>query len=200
MPDPIEFHFDFSSPYAYLASEKIDPLAAKYGRAVQWRPMLLGVVFQKLGTAPLVQLPMKGEYSIRDFARSARYLGVPFSYPSKFPLPTQHAARAYYWLQEQDAGLAREFAHAVFRALFVADRDISDPGVVLEIAAGFAVDRDILAQAVNSPAVKARLKAETEAAIAKGMFGSPYIIVDGEAFWGADRLPQIEQWLATGGF
>lgn len=200
MTEPVQFHFDFSSPYAYLASEKIDILAAKYGREVEWRPMLLGVVFQKLGTAPLVQLPMKGEYSIRDFARSARFLGLPFKYPSKFPLPTQHAARAYYWLEEQDAGLAREFAHAVFRALFVADRDISDPDVVLGIADALGVHRDILSTAVNSPAVKARLKEETEAAIAKGMFGSPYIIVDGEAFWGVDRLPQIEQWLAAGGF
>lgn len=200
MSTPIDFWFDFSSPYAYLASEKIDALAAKFGHTVKWRPMLLGIVFQKLGTAPLVQLPMKGEYSIHDFARSARYLGVPFHYPTKFPLPTQQAARAYYWLEGQDAGVAREFAHAVFRALFVADRDISDPAVVLEIAAGFVVDRDILAQAMNSPAVKARLKEETEAAIALGMFGAPYFIVDGEPFWGADRLPQIEHWLETGGF
>ena len=139
MAEPIEFYFDFSSPYSYLASELIDDLAAKYGRKVKWRPMLLGVVFQKTGQPLLVNVPLKGEYSLRDFSRSARYFNVPFKFPAKFPMSTVSAARAYYWLHGQDCQKARQFAHAAFRAYWVDGRDISDLAVVQEIAAGIGI-------------------------------------------------------------
>ncbi|SRR6266581_792021 len=200
MTEAIEFYFDFSSPYSYLASELIDALAAKYGRRVKWRPMMLGAAFQKAGTVPLVQVPLKGDYSLRDFDRSARFLGVPFKFPAKFPAVTLAAARAYYWLHDRDCMQARAFAHAVFRAYWQDGRDIAELAVVRDIAAGLGIDRDALAEAVATPEIKQRLKAESDAAVARGMFGAPYIIVDGEPFWGADRLPQIEKWLATGGF
>ena len=200
MSDPIEFYFDFSSPYSCIAAELIDDLAAKYGRKVKWRPMLLGVVFQKTGQPLLVNVPLKGEYSMRDFARSARYHGVPFNFPAKFPLSTVSAARAYYWLHGQDCAKARQFARAAFRAYWVDGRDISDLAVLQEIAAGLGVDPAALAAGVATPEIKERLRAETEAALAKGMCGAPWFVVDGEPFWGADRLPQIEKWLQTGGF
>jgi 2-hydroxychromene-2-carboxylate isomerase len=200
MADPIEFYFDFSSPYSYLAAELIDDLAAKYGRKVKWRPMLLGVVFQKTGQPLLVNVPLKGEYSLRDFSRSARYYNVPFKFPAQFPMSTVSAARAYYWLHGQDCDKARDFAHAVFRAYWVDGRDISDMAVVLEIAVGLGIDRDALAAGITTPEIKERLKTETDTAIARGMCGAPYFVVDGEPFWGADRLPQIEKWLQTGGF
>ena len=201
MPEPIEFYFDFSSPYGYLLSEKIDALAAKHGRQVKWRPILLGVVFQTTGSAPLtLQHAAKAEYYKVDFARSARFMGIPYQLPSKFPLATQNAARAYYWLHGEDCATARAFAHAAYRALFVDDRDISAPETVLDIAAELGVERERLAAAIASPEIKERLKNEVEAAMAKGVFGSPTVIIDGEPFFGADRLPQIERWLATGGF
>ena len=110
---PLDFYFDFSSPYGYLMSEKIDALAAQYERKVRWHPILLGIIFKTTGSAPLtLQGPLKAAYYTRDFARSARFLGVPFKPPSHFPLPTQIAARAYYWLHGQDCALARQFAHA----------------------------------------------------------------------------------------
>jgi 2-hydroxychromene-2-carboxylate isomerase len=200
MSEPIEFYFDFSSPYSYIASELIDDLAAKYGRQVKWRPMLLGVVFQKTGQPLLVNVPLKGEYSLRDFARSARYHGVPFSFPAKFPLSTVSPARAYYWLHGQDCAMARRFARAIFRAYWVEGRDISDMALVLDVAAGLGADREALATGMVTPQIKERLKVETDSAIAKGMCGAPYFLVDGEPFWGADRLPQIEKWLQSGGF
>ncbi len=200
MSQPIEFYFDFSSPYGYLASEKIDDLAARHGRKVKWRPILLGVVFKQTGGAPLTTLPLKGEYSLHDFSRSARFLDVPYTHPETFPINTMHAARAYYWLHEQDCEAARAFAHSVYRAYFRDGRDIADVAVVLELATRHGADRATLAGALNSAALKERLKAECDAALAKGVFGSPYISVDGEPFFGADRLPQIERWLATGGF
>ncbi|MFZ2972068.1 MAG: 2-hydroxychromene-2-carboxylate isomerase [Ferribacterium limneticum] len=198
---PIDFWFDFSSPYGYLMSEKIDALAAQYGRKVKWRPILLGIVFQATGSKPPADnVSSKGRYMFHDFHRSARHMGIPFTPPSRFPLPTQNAARAFYWLHGQDCALARAFAHATYRAFFVDDRDISSPDTVLDIAEKLGIDRTTLAAALQSPEIKARLKDECEQALAAGVFGSPHVIIDGEAFFGADRLPQIEHWLKTGGF
>ncbi len=194
--DPLEFYFDFSSPYGYLAAERIDELAAKYGRKVKWRPVLLGVIFKATGAAPLTTVPLKGDYAKLDFVRSARFMGIPYNPPSRFPLPTQMAARAYYWLHDRDCAQARAFAKAVYRAFFVEDRDVSDPEVVLAIAAAVGADRAAVAEAVESPEIKERLKAEVAAALEKGVFGSPFILCDGEPFMGADRLPQLEARLA----
>lgn len=200
MADPLEFYFDFSSPYGYLASERIDELAAKFGRKVRWRPVLLGVLFRETGAVPLTQAPFKGGYFLRDFSRSARFMGIPYAHPAHFPLATQHAARTYYWLHDQHHGLARRFAHAAYRALFVDGRDISHVDLVLDLAEREGAERAALAEALAGQPLKDRLKAECEAALKKGVFGSPYVIVDGEPFFGADRLPQIERWLETGGF
>ena len=197
---PVEFWFDFSSPYSYLASERIDELAAKHGRKVKWRPVMLGAAFKASGSPLLLTVPLKGEYSKRDIERSARFMGIPYKFPPKFPLVTLAAARGYYWLHGQDCGKARQFAHAMFRAYWVAGRDISESPVVLEIATGLGIDSDAFTAAVASPEIKDCVKQETDAAIARGMFGAPYFMVDGEPFWGADRLPQIDKWLATGGF
>ncbi|KAB2923111.1 MAG: 2-hydroxychromene-2-carboxylate isomerase [Dechloromonas sp.] len=201
MPEPIDFYFDFSSPYGYLMAEKIDAVAAKHGRKVKWHPILLGVIFQATGARPPTEgVSSRGRYMANDFHRSARFMGIPYSPPSRFPLPTQNAARAFYWLHGQDCALARRFAHAAYRALFVDDRDISSPDTVLDIAASLGVDRAQLAAALQTPEIKARLKDECDAALAAGIFGSPHVIIDGEHFFGADRLPQIERWLETGGF
>jgi len=199
--DPIDFWFDFSSPYGYLLSERIDEVAARFGRKVRWHPILLGIVFKATGSAPLtLQNPAKAAYSLLDFARSARFMGIPYRHPTRFPLATQNAARAYYWLHGEDCALARRFAHATFRALYVDDRDIAAPDVVLEIAAGLGVDRSSLETALQRQEIKDRLKAEVDNALAIGVFGSPHVMIDGEPFFGADRLPQIEKWLETGGF
>jgi 2-hydroxychromene-2-carboxylate isomerase len=201
MSEPIDFWFDFSSPYGYLMSERIDDLAASFGRKVRWHPILLGIVFKTTASAPLtLQHPAKAAYALADFERSARFMGVPYRHPKRFPLPTQNAARAYYWLHGEDCALARRFAHAVYRALFVDDCDISAPETVLEIGTKLGVDRDRLATALQSPEIKDKLKEEVDNALRIGIFGSPHVIIDGEAFFGADRLPQIEHWLQTGGF
>lgn len=197
---PIDFYFDFSSPYGYLGAEKIDDIAARHGRVVVWHPILLGVVFRATGGAPLTEIPIKGDYSKHDFARSARFLGVPFKFPSRFPLATHNAARAFLWLTDRDKTLAKNFARAVYRAYFAEDTDIANTDNLLGIADSMGVDRPSLQQAMADPAVKERLRAENDAALARGVFGSPFFFVDGEPFWGSDRLPQIERWLETGGF
>ncbi len=200
MADPIDFHFDFSSPYGYLMSERIDALAARFERRVRWRPMLLGVVYKRLASQPLPAIPLKGPYSLHDIRRSARHLGIPLTIPDPFPVATQHAARLYYWLHAQHCPMARTFAHAVFRAYFADGRDISRQDVVVELAAGAGADAAAAAAALDDEAVKQRLKDACAAALDAGVFGSPYVVVDGEPFWGVDRLEQIERWLAEGGF
>lgn len=200
MGAPLLFYFDFTSPYSYLASEKIDGLAARFGRQVQWRPVLLGGIFKALGTVSLVKQPGQAEYSVRDFARSARFMDIPYAHPANFPVSTVAPARAWYWLHGQDCARARQFAHAVFRAYFVEGRDIADTAVVLDLAEKVGADRTATENGMSDPAIKERLRAETEAALVAGAFGAPWIVVDGETFWGADRLPQIEHWLERGGF
>jgi len=195
MANPIDFYFDFSSPYGYFASTKIDELAAKHGRDVTWRPILLGAMFKITGGQPLPTIPLKGSYAAHDLARTARLYKVPFRMPSKFPISGTAPSRAYYWVGDRDLQLARKMAQALFHAYFAEDRDISNPEVTGNVAAKLGVDKGELTQALNDPAVKERLKAEVDAAIERGVFGSPYIVVDGEPFWGSDRLDQVDKWL-----
>lgn len=197
---PIEFYFDFSSPYGYLASTRINALAAHHQRRVTWRPVLLGPMFKAAGTAPLMHVPLKGPYSVRDFARSARFIHVPYKQPEPFPIATHNAARAFYWLHDRDPLRAVKLAQACYATYFGQGVDITSPDKVADIAASLGEERAAVLSAMADPAVKDRLRAEVDAALAKGVFGSPFIIVDGEPFWGNDRLDQVDAWLATGGF
>jgi 2-hydroxychromene-2-carboxylate isomerase len=200
MANPIDFYFDFSSPYGYFAATKIDELAAKHGRVVTWRPILLGAVFKLTGQQPLPTIPLKGSYATHDLARSARLLNVPFKMPAKFPVSGTAPSRAFYWLGDKDPAAAKKLALALYHAYFVEDRDISNPEVTGNVAAKLGVNKAELTQALNDTAVKERLKNEVDAAIERGVFGSPYIVVDGEPFWGSDRLEQVDRWLKSGGW
>ena len=200
MTAPIEFYFDFSSPYGYLAAEGIDALAARYGRQVSWRPILLGAVFPQTGSQPLLNIPLKGDYARRDLARSARLLGLPFKLPAKFPFMSVAACRAFYWLQDRDPGKAVALAKALYREAFAAGRPIDSAEAVVKVAEAGDLAPEGLAAALSDPAVKQRLRAEVDRAVAKGIFGSPFIVVDGEPFWGHDRLDQVELWLQRGGW
>lgn len=197
---PIEFYFDFSSPYAYLIAGKIDEMAKLYGRTVDWKPILLGVVFKTTGAVPLLDQPLKGDYSRRDMERTARLYGVPLTFPEVAPFPSVAAARAVYWIKDRDAALGQRVAKALFDAAWGEGGDIRDAEAVIRIAAECGVDAGELGAALQEPAVKERLKTEIEAAMDTGVCGSPFFIVDGEPFWGSDRLDHVEQWLATGGW
>ena len=201
MAGSIEFWFDFSSPYGYLAAHKIEALAAKHGRTVDWHPMLLGAAFKQSGMAPLTQIPLKGDYSKRDFQRSARFHGVAdFRMPANFPIPSQAAARIVLWTKARDPALAVKVIKALYRAYFFDGLDISNPDVAADVAASAGVDRAGARAAIDDPAIKDALKREVDGAIGRGVFGSPFVFVDGEPFWGLDRFDQIDRWLSTGGF
>ena len=197
---PVDFYFEFSSPYGYIAAQEIEELGRRVGRPVTWHPMLLGPVFKVTGQAPLVDVPMKGEYSKRDFVRSARLKGIEYRQPPRFPIGTVAALRAFYWQHDRDPERAKSLAKALYRAYFVDGTDISAPATVTQIAASIEIDRDALAAALEDPAVKERAKREVDATIAAGVFGSPFFIVDGEPFWGSDRMPMVEEWIRRGGW
>lgn len=200
MPNPVEFYFDFSSPYGYFAATRISRIATKHGRTVAWKPILLGVVFKVTGMGPLPSLPLKGDYSVRDMQRVSRLWKIPFKMPSRFPIPGQTPSRIVYWLEAQHPQKLEAATLALYHAYFVEDRDISTPEVAADVVAALGVDREALLAATQDPAIKDRLKQEVDGAIAKGVFGSPFVVVDGEPFWGSDRLEQVERWLSTGGW
>ncbi len=200
MAAAIEFYFDFSSPYGYLAAQRIDEVVEEHGCEVAWKPFLLGALFKTTGSQPLLDIPMKGDYARRDLARSARLYDIPFVLPETFPFMSVAACRATYWLGERDAEDAKALAAALFDAAFGAGQSISRPEEVAAIAAELGHDEDEVRAAVQDQRIKDLLRREVDAAIAKGVFGSPYIIVDGEPFWGFDRLNDIAVWLKTGGW
>ncbi len=197
---PIDFYFDFSSPYGYLAAQKIGEMAKLYDRAVDWKPVLLGVIFKTTGAQPLLDIPIKGAYARRDMERMARMMGVPITMPEVMPFPSISAARAVYWAKDQDGDQAVALAKALYDEAFGQGGDIRDADSVLRVAGGVGIDPAVLGAALGDAAVKERLKTEIEAAMRAGVCGSPFFVVDGEPFWGADRLDHVERWLATGGW
>ncbi len=200
MPEPILFYFEFASPYGYLASLQIDDIASRYDREVLWKPIMLGAALERTGSRPLVRIPIKKDYFLRDIRRCARLLDVPLRLPPVMPMNSLAASRAFWWLHETNPCLAKRLARALYRAHWGEGRDLSTPEQVAEVAATLGIDAEALIAAVGDPAIKARLRRETEDSLERGVFGSPFVIVDGEPFWGADRLEQMERWLATGGW
>lgn len=198
MHHAIHFYFDFSSPYSYIASEWIDALAARHGRPVRWHAMLLGATFATTGLRPPVEVPLKREYYLRDFLRSARFEGLPYEQPRPFPIATPHAARVFWWLDAEDPARAVAWAHAALRAYFARGVALDDPTALKALAAEAGLDADAAEAAWNDTTWKLKLKAANEAALAAGVFGVPFFVIDGEPFWGNDRKAQIEQFLSQG--
>jgi 2-hydroxychromene-2-carboxylate isomerase len=200
-PSPIDFYVDFSSPYSYVASEWIEALAARHGRTVRWHAVLLGVTFQAAELKSPVSHPIKREYSLHDFERSARFAGVPFTLPEKFPVATQNAARVFWWLEETDPERAANWARHCLRAYFTRGTvDLSNVEHVKALATEFGLDAAEAERVWSEPRWKSRLKIACDDAIAQGVFGAPFFVIDGEPFWGNDRRDQIERWLASGRF
>ncbi|WP_298009914.1 2-hydroxychromene-2-carboxylate isomerase [uncultured Aquabacterium sp.] len=200
MSAAIDFYFEFSSPYGYFAAERIEALAERHGRTVDWHPVLLGVIFKSTGMAPLTQVPIKKDYVRRDWERISRLTGIPFKMPSVFPIASQNPARAVLFVARSDEAAAKQLALALYRAYFVDNKNIGEVDVVREVATAQGLDADAITEGMADPAVKDQLKHEVGAAEARGVFGSPFVIVDGEPFWGFDRFDMVDDWLKRGGF
>ncbi len=193
----LDFYFDFSSPYGYFASHLLDRVAPGDWR---WQPILLGAAFKASGNAPLVDQPMKGDYARRDWDRLSRQYGIPYTLPTVFPVGAVAPSRAFWWLDQHDAALARRFAQLVFHAYFAAGQDITAPQTVADLAAQAGADGAAVLSALGTDAVKQMVRAKTDAALARGVFGSPFFLVGDEPFWGCDRLPMVAQWMRQGGW
>lgn len=196
----IDFYFEFASPYGYLASLRIDEIAARHGRETRWLPIMLGAALKRTGTGPNVHLPLKGPYLLHDVPRAARLQGAPLELPPTLPMNSLAASRAFWWVEADDAVLARRLARAIFAAHWGQGRDMGAPEQVAEVAEPLGISREALLAAIQKPAIKEKLRVETERSIERGVFGSPFFFVDGEPFWGNDRLDQVERWLVTGGW
>jgi len=201
MKPAIDFWFDFSSPYSYIANEWIDALAARHGRPVRRHAILLGVTFAAAELKSPVSYPIKREYSLRDFARSARFEGLPYVQPEPFPVASHNAARVFWWLHDSaGAEAAAQWARSGLRALFTRGVPLGDPAALRALADASGLDGAAAAAAWADPVWKDRLRQANEHALANGVFGAPFFLVDGEPFWGNDRQPQLERWLDSGPF
>ncbi len=204
MAKQIDFYYDYSSPYGYLASQRIEQIASEHGLKINWQPILLGAVFKVSGQAPLLSYPLKGDYAIIDFARSAREHNIAFNQPKHFPIGAVAASRATRWLADHSdktqSTKTSELVHAFFKAYYVDGHDLSKPDVVLNAAESIGINRDSLEAALGEQSVKDHLRMAIETAIERGVFGSPTMVVDGEMFWGNDRLDQLNRWLSSGGW
>ncbi len=189
----IEFWFEFASTYSYLSAMRIEALAIRAGVELVWRPFLLGPIFAAQGwtTSPFNLQEAKGRYMWRDMARRAEARGLPFRRPAPFPQNSLTAARLA--LVGLDEGWGPAFVRAVYAAEFGEGLDISDEEVLTRLVGAAGGDPATLLRA-RSDAIKARLRAATEEAAARGVFGAPSFLVGDELFWGDDRLEEAVAW------
>jgi 2-hydroxychromene-2-carboxylate isomerase len=202
MTKPIEFHFDFISPYALPGLVAMERVAEKHGRTIEMHPMLLGIAVAKaMGLPPLIDTPLKGDYLMMDVPRAYRFHGVPFKPAvARFMTSPLVPQRLFCWMLAQDRARAQKVARTMLVANWSEGIDVSklENALPYVVAAGF--DKDAAHAAPDEPEVKKDLKYRSEASIKRGIFGSPTFVVDGEMFWGSDRTHIIDRWLETGGW
>ena len=191
----LEFYFDCSSPWTYLAFTRVHDVAARTGAAIEWKPILVGGVFNEVNKGVYERRakpePRQRDYYNKDMQDWARLCGVKIVWtPQVFPVNAVAAMRGAY--HALDAGKLVPYATAVFEAYWRDDRDISDKAVLAECAAAAGLDVAAFGAALGDPAIKERLRAATDELIARNGFGSPTMFIDGEMYFGNDRLPLVE--------
>ncbi len=192
---PIDFYFDFSSSYTYIGLPRIEALALRHRRPLNWKPISLGAIFKERGHAPPGKDTAKGRYQHLDLIRCAAEQHLAFLSPAVFPFNSIPAARGFLWMQSLPANRAVDYAHRVFDHAFAAGGDVANVETLCDIAKDCGADPAAFALAIQSPAIKAQLVELTAEASRRGVFGAPTLICDGEMFWGADRLEQMDRWL-----
>ena len=192
MSKTLEFYFDFGSPTAYLAHKRLGQLSEQYGLQVRYKPMLLGGVFKATGNTSPVAIPAKGKYMLEnDLPRFAQRYGVTLNFNPHFPINTLNLMRGA--IAAERLGCLETYANLVFDAVWVQEKNMGDPAVVGQVLSEAGLDAEGLIALSQDPAVKAELVAETEAAVARGVFGAPTLFLDGAMYFGQDRLDFIEE-------
>lgn len=196
MPKTVDFYFDVGSPASYLAWTQLPRLCAETGATLVHKPMLLGGVFQATGNTSPGTVPAKGRYVFNDLGRFAQRYGVPLSKNPHFPIMTLMLMRAVTGIQLRQPERLEAFLATVFKAIWIDALNLNDPAVTAQaLASGGFAAADILALA-NDPETKAALKATTEEAVTRGVFGAPTVFVDDAMFFGQDRLDFVREALA----
>lgn len=193
MNKSVEFFFDFGSPAAYLASTQIAQLCEEAQAALVYKPMLMGGVFQATGNQSPANIPAKGGYIFIDFERFARRYGVPFARNPHFPINTLMLMRGAIGVQMQEPARLQAYIDAIFRAIWVDAQNLTDPAVVGAVLHRAGIDPQALLALTQAPEVKDRLKAVTQEAIERGVFGAPTMFVGHQMFWGQDRLDFVKE-------
>lgn len=199
MAGPIHFYLDFASPYAYCAAGEIEKIGREFGRAVEWRPILMWAVLKAHGIAPPMDAPVKRAYFLHDMQRSAAFFGLAYRQPVKLPLSSHLAARLFHATAKSEPQLAITLARRLLSAFFAEQRDISDEATLTGLAGEVGIAADAAADGMKGPLGRSLLETAVQEAITAGVVGSPYFLVDGEGFFGADRLPQLRWFLGGGG-
>ncbi len=195
MKPTVVFWYEFASTYSYLSAMRIAEVASCAEVEVEWKPFLLGPIFKSQGweTSPFNLYPAKGRYMVRDIARTAAARGLPFRMPATFPGNGLKAARLA--IAAKGTGSIAAFSRDVYAAAFGRGLDISNDAVLTDCLLAVGLDPDATRSLAADPAVKAELRANTDAAQALGIFGAPsFTTTDGELFWGDDRLDQALIW------
>jgi 2-hydroxychromene-2-carboxylate isomerase len=195
MARQVEFYFDFGSPYSYLAYKALPAIAAAHGAGIAWRPMLLGGVFKASGNHSPIEIPAKQRWLRDDLERWARRYGAPFAHNPHFPVNTLTLMRGAAGLQLKGGNFPR-YVEAMFSAMWERQRNLGDPAEIAAVLGEAGFDPRAFVALVGDAAVKEQLKKLTDEAVARGVFGAPTFFVDGEMFWGQDRLDFVAEALA----
>jgi 2-hydroxychromene-2-carboxylate isomerase len=192
-----DYYFDFGSPASYLAFTQLNKLAAETGATAIYKPMLLGGVFQATGNHSPATIPAKGKYTFEDFARFAQRYNVPLNSNPHFPINTLLLMRGAIGLQLTDAERFIPYCQAVYHAIWVDALNLNDPATVGQALAKAGFDPMAMVALANAQSTKDALKAATETAVARGVFGAPTFFVGEQMFWGQDRLDFVREALTT---
>ena len=190
MSKTIEYFFDFGSPTAYLAHTQLSAIAERSGAELVYRPMLLGGVFQATGNTTPAAIPAKGKYMGRDIARCAARYGEPYHSNPHFPVNTLNVMRGAVAAQQD--GVLKSYMDAVYRAVWVDQKNTADPEVFAQVLVTAGLDAENFAERIQDPAIKDGLKSNTQEAVERGVFGAPTMFVGEEMFFGQDRLDYVE--------
>ncbi len=189
----IDYYFDFGSPASYLAYTQLPKLCEDTGASVACKPMLLGGVFQATGNHSPATIPAKGAYTFKDFSRFAKRYGVPLAVNPHFPINTLLLMRGATGLLMTDDVRFVHYCNAIYKAIWVDSLNMNDPAVVGQALTAAGIDAASILALANAQSTKDALKAATEAAVARGVFGAPTFFVGEQMFWGQDRLDFVRE-------
>ncbi len=193
MGKKLEFFYDFSSPYSYLASTRIERICGKYAAELDWKPFLIGGVYKETGNRAPLEVPSKKIYMIQDVKDWARHYGVELNFPGLFPVNSVKSMRGALVAKEQ--GRIRDYTKKLFELYWIQNEDISQDDVLRFALKELDMDHELFIGRINQQEIKDELRNETAEAVRRGAFGAPTIFVGDRMFWGNDRLVFVESYL-----